>query len=382
MKIPREIGLYVHIPFCRQRCHFCAFYLEVARPERIDAFCSVLEQEIRLHGTQDTLAGRPLQTIYFGGGTPTALPAQKLASLLNRIRATWPTVPAVEITVEAHPSTVTADDLRALADAGFDRISFGAESMNDEDFETIGRPGRVHDTERAVTEARTAGFVNINLDLMYGLPAQTVASWTTTLQALLALEPSHISCYALTIEDGTRLAHDIKRQLVMKPDDARQIDMASVAESLLTSSGFVRYEISNYAKPGWACRHNLLYWTAQDYLGLGPSAQSYVNGVRFGDIADLTAYMEVLGTGNLPVIERTELSISQQQRDALIFGLRLIEGVSGEAVTNSLSTPAARVALAQLLAKGLIEANADRLKLTRLGQRYADTVAEELFCST
>jgi oxygen-independent coproporphyrinogen-3 oxidase len=199
------------------------------------------------------------------------------------------------------------------------------------------------------------------------------------LHALLALEPSHISCYALTIEEGTRLAHDIGRELVVKPDEARQIDMESVAESLLTSSGFVRYEISNYAKPGWACRHNLLYWTDQDYLGLGPSAQSYVTGVRFGDIADLTAYMEELGRDTLPIIERTKLSIAQQQRDALIFGLRLVDGVSGNAVTESLSTPAARTALEQLLAKGLIEIYADRLKLTRLGLRYADTVAEQLF---
>lgn len=379
MMTPREIGLYIHIPFCRQRCHFCAFYLEVARSGRIDAFCTALEQEIRLHREQDTVAGRPLNTIYFGGGTPTAIPVQKLNSLLHLIRATWSISSAAEVTVEAHPSTVTADDLSALADAGFNRISFGAESMNNGDFGVIGRPGTVRDTDAAVAAARAAGFTNINLDLMYGLPGQTVASWISTLHALLALGPSHASCYALTIEEGTKLADDIARERIMKPDDSLQIEMESAAETLLTSAGFVRYEISNYAKPGSACRHNLLYWTDQDYLGLGPSAQSYVNGVRFGDIADLAAYMDLVGKGILPVIERTELSMSQQQRDALVFGLRLIDGLSRHAVKKTLSMPETRAILEQLVAKGLIELNPDRLKLTPLGRRYADTVAGELF---
>ena len=375
MMTPREIGLYVHIPFCRQRCHFCAFYLEVARAERIDAFCSALEQEILLHREQDILAGRPLKTIYFGGGTPTAIPVKKLIALLDFIRETWPISSTVEVTVEAHPSTVTADELRALGEAGVNRISFGAESMDDRDLGAIGRPGTVRDTQAVVAEARAAGLTNINLDLMYGLPGQTIESWTDTLQALLALDPSHVSCYALTIEEGTKLAQDMARELVRKPDESLQIEMESAAEALLASAGYQRYEISNYAKPGSQCRHNLLYWTDQDYLGLGPSAQSYVNGVRFGAIADLSAYVDLLGKGSLPLIERTELSAAQQQRDALVFGLRLIGGVS----RNALDTDASQTILEQLTGKGLIESKEDRVKLTRLGQRYADTVAGEFF---
>lgn len=371
----RDIGLYVHVPFCRQRCHFCAFYLEIAQAARMDGFRSALTHEIDLYRKQNLLAGRQVCSIYFGGGTPTALPANQLVALLELIRTTWPPSANVEVNVEAHPSTVTTEDLIVLAEAGFNRISFGAESMNDRDFAQIGRPGRVQDTETAVVAARAAGFTNINLDLMYGLPGQTLEAWTKTLQLLLSLDPSHVSCYALTIEEGTRLAQDIARNLVRKPDDGLQIDMESAAETLLTSAGFIRYEISNYAKPGFACRHNLLYWTDQDYLGLGPSAQSYVDGVRFGNIADLTAYVDLLSKDIVPVAERTTLSVSDQQRDALVFGLRLLHGVP----LNTIEGSKQRQRVNELVAKGLLVSDADRVRLTPRGQRYADTVAGELF---
>lgn len=379
MTTSREIGLYIHVPFCQQRCHFCAFYLEIGRAERIDAFRAALAQEIDLYREQDVIGGRELQSIYFGGGTPTVIPARQLISLLELIRTTWATSQELEVTVEAHPATVTAEDLRLLADVGVNRVSFGAESMNDQDFARIGRPGAVQDTEAAVAVARAAGFTNINLDLMYGLPDQTLESWSGTLRSLLRLEPSHVSCYALTIEEGTKLAHDIAKGLVPQPDDALQIEMESAAESILTTAGFVRYEISNYAKPGSACRHNLLYWTDHDYLGLGPSAQSYVGGVRFGNVADLTTYIDLLAKHAFPIAERTPLSTSEQQHDALVFGLRLIDGITRETVDRSLANAESRAVLDRLMARGLIESGPDRVRLTPLGQRYADTVAGELF---
>lgn len=379
MTTPRDIGLYVHVPFCRQRCHFCAFYLEVAKSERMEGFALALRREVELYREQAVLKGRPLQSIYFGGGTPTALPVQTLCGLLTLIRGTWPTSPTVEVTVEAHPATITAEDAQALADAGFNRISFGAESMDDDDFGPIGRPGSVRDTERAVAAARAAGFTNVNLDLMYGLPGQTFGSWTATLQSLLNMDPAHISCYALTIEEGTTLARDIARHRMPPLDEALQIDMEAAAEALLTQAGFVRYEISNYARPGRASRHNLLYWTDQDYLGLGPSAQSYVDGVRFGNRADVTAYIELLGMGTLPIEARTVLSPSEQQRDAVVFGLRLLEGVPAATVEPTLLAAGSQARLARLMSQGLLESAAGRLRLTPLGQRFADSVAGELF---
>lgn len=372
----KDIGLYIHVPLCRQRCHFCAFYLEIATPARTEAFLSALERELTLYHQQNVLAGRALQSIYFGGGTPTTIPSQQLGALLARIIKTFPAVPDVEVTVEAHPSTVTRQDLRVLAEAGVNRISLGAESMAPQDFIPIGRPGTVSDTEQAVQDARTAGFSNINLDLMYGLPGQSLASWTATLESLLALDPTHISCYALTIEDHTKLAQDIAKGLVPAPDEMLQIEMEMATESILASAGFTRYEISNYARPGYTCRHNLLYWTDGDYLGLGPSAQSYVAGCRFGNIANLDTYAGQLRNDHLPVTDRRMLTNEEQQRDALIFGLRLLKGIPNKLAIEATEQ---RDILTQLTKRGLIVNEHDRITLTPLGRRFADSVASELF---
>lgn len=248
--------------------------------------------------------------------------------------------------------------------------------MAPQDFIPIGRPGTISETEQAVENARIAGFSNINLDLMYGLPGQSLASWTATLQSLLALDPTHISCYALTIEDHTKLARDIATGLVPVPDEALHIGMEEAAETVLTQAGFTRYEISNYARPGYACHHNLLYWTDGDYLGLGPSAQSYVAGSRFGNIADLDAYTNQLERNRFPVTDRQVLSVEEQQRDALIFGLRLLNGVPNSLTADD---PGQREILNQLIAKGLIVEEGTRTRLTPLGRRFADSVASELF---
>ena len=372
----RDIGLYIHVPLCLQRCHFCAFYLEIATPARIEAYLSALERELPLYHQQNLLDGRALQSIYFGGGTPTVIPALQLAALLDRIRNIYSVTPDVEVTVEAHPSTVTPSDLMILAKAGFNRISLGAESMAPQDFIPIGRPGTISETEQAVVNARTAGFSNINLDLMYGLPGQSLASWTATLHSLLALDPTHISCYALTIEDHTKLARDIAKGLVPAPDETLQIEMETATESVLASAGFTRYEISNYARPGYDCRHNLLYWTDGDYLGLGPSAQSYVAGCRFGNIADLDAYTGQLQNDRLPITDRRVLTNEEQQRDALIFGLRLLKGVPNN---PAIEDAGQRDILTQLTERGLIVNEHDRITLTPLGRRFADSVASELF---
>ncbi|MEQ1793957.1 MAG: radical SAM family heme chaperone HemW [Nitrospira sp.] len=372
----KEIGLYIHVPLCRQRCHFCAFYLEIATPARIEAFLTALERELALYERQGLIGHRKLRSIYFGGGTPTTILPQRLAALLTRIREQFPTAPDLEVTIEAHPSTVTLADLSMLAETGFNRVSLGAESMAPQDFIPIGRPGTVDETERAVKDARQAGFSNINLDLMYGLPGQSLASWTATLESLLKLNPTHISCYALTIEAHTKLAQDIAKGLVAAPDEQLQNEMEEAAEKVLTAAGLIRYEISNYAKPGYACRHNLLYWTDGDYLGLGPSAQSYVAGNRFGNVADLEAYARQLQDDRLPVMDRLNLTTEEQQRDALIFGLRLLKGVPSEMAAEDENQ---RDILLRLAARGLIVHEGDRIRLTPLGRRFADSVASELF---
>jgi oxygen-independent coproporphyrinogen-3 oxidase len=373
------LGLYVHIPFCRQRCHFCAFYLELHRDAAAGAFLRALDTEIRLCASEPLVERRLVRSVYVGGGTPTVLTAGQLTGLLGSLRASFSLHAECEITVEAHPGTVTDVYLSVLRGAGVTRLSFGAESMHHAELARIGRPGSSTETMAAVAAARRAGFMNINLDLMYGLPGQTVESWMRTLSACCELFPTHLSCYALTVEDGTRLAHEIRRERLAPLDDAVHIEMDDAAQRVLAETGYVRYEISNYAKPGFECRHNLLYWTQGEYLGIGPSAQSFVGGVRFGNLADLTAYEAALARGHSPVEGRIALSPKEQLRDAVIFGLRLERGIPTSQLNGHALNYGYLHVIEALRSQKLLEDLADRTRLSRKGRLHADTVAEKLF---
>jgi oxygen-independent coproporphyrinogen-3 oxidase len=372
-------GLYLHIPFCRQRCHFCAFYLELHREAAAESFLGALHTELRLYEAERIVAGRPLRSVYFGGGTPTVLKTAQLATILSAVRDSFALSPDCEITVEAHPGTVTAEDLSALRRAGMTRVSFGAESLHDDELVRIGRPGAEAETREAVAAARTAGFTNLNLDLMYGLPGQTAETWKRTLNACCDLSPSHLSCYALTVEEGTRLAHDIRRKTIQAADETLHVEMDEMARETLTEAGYARYEISNYAKPGFECRHNLLYWTQGNYLGLGPSAQSFVDGVRFGNTANLRAYESALGEGCFPVQDRSVLTDQEQLRDAVIFGLRLEHGIPTSYLDGHAVNYGYEEVVTHLRASKLLEAEDARTRLSTKGRLHADTVAEKLF---
>jgi oxygen-independent coproporphyrinogen-3 oxidase len=377
--ITPPLGLYLHIPFCRQRCDFCAFYLEIYREGRAETFVRSLMQEIGLSGQPQAAAGRPIQSVYFGGGTPTALAATQLTAILSEVRKHFTLASDCEITVEAHPSTISEQDLVQLYQAGVTRMSFGAESMEDGDLARIGRPGAVSETVTAVAQARAAGFTNINLDVMYGLPGQSLVDWKRTLAHCLTLEPAHLSAYALTVEEDTRLASNIQRQLSPAPDEGLQIEMDEATQQMLGDAGYGRYEVSNYAKPGYACRHNLLYWTNGEYLGFGPSAQSYLDGTRFGNVADLAIYDRSLMASRLPIEERTSLSKAEQLRDAVIFGLRLIRGIPSRNLHQHAANYGRETITEELLAQQLIEVDGERSRLSARGLLQADTIAGQLY---
>ena len=373
------LGLYLHIPFCRQRCDFCAFYLEIHRGERADAFVRSLIHEIELSAHQHVATDRLIQSVYLGGGTPTVLPVAQLIAILTEIRNRFSLTSDCEVTVEGHPSTISEQDLAQLRQAGVTRVSFGAESMEDSDLLRIGRPGAVSETVAAMAKARSAGFTNINLDLMYGLPGQSLKSWERTLAHCLALQPTHLSCYALTVEQETRLASNIRLERSPAPDEGLQIEMDEAAQRILSDAGYERYEVSNYARPGHACRHNLLYWTNGEYLGFGPSAQSYLGGTRFGNVADLDVYNRSLADDLLPIEERIELSKEEQLRDAVIFGLRLIQGIPSHNLHQHALNYGHSALTAQLLAQELLEQDGERSKLSAKGRLQADTIAEKLY---
>jgi oxygen-independent coproporphyrinogen-3 oxidase len=373
------LGLYIHIPFCRQRCDFCSFYLEIHRESRAETFVHFLLHEIGLSAQQHVTAHRPIQSIYFGGGTPTALAATQLTAILSEIRTHFTLAANCEITVEAHPSTISEQSLTQLLHAGVTRMSFGAESMEDGDLARIGRPGAVSETVTAMTQARTAGFTNINLDVMYGLPSQSLESWQRTLAHCLALHPTHLSAYALTVERDTTLASNIQRQRSPAPDEGLQVEMDAAAQQILGNAGYERYEISNYAQPSYACRHNLLYWTNGEYLGFGPSAQSYLDGIRFGNVANLAAYNTSLAKSHLPIDDRTRLSEEEQLRDTVIFGLRLIRGISSQDLHQHAANYGHAAVTAQLLAQQLLEEDGTRARLSARGRLQADTIAGQLY---
>ena len=373
-------GLYIHIPFCHQRCHFCAFYLEIHHARAAEEFVASLLTELRLYGDTGLLGPAPLDSIYFGGGTPTTLSSQQLATILATSKQMFGLTPNAEVTVEAHPGSVTRDSLAHLREAGFTRISFGAESMDQTELDRVGRPGSPLSTVQMVAASREAGFTDINLDLMYGLPGQTLESWATSLQRTMELTPTHLSCYALTVEDGTHLKAAVQRGLVPPPDEALQNAMEDLAENILSQAGYVRYEISNYCRPGFASRHNRLHWTGGHYLGVGPSAQSYVAGRRFGNVSNLSAYNTTLGSGRLPVSESDQLTLADDSCERLVFGLRLTDGVSLRE-TGALSFPALTEKVDDLIADDILERNGELVRLTNRGRRYADSVAVTLLAS-
>jgi oxygen-independent coproporphyrinogen-3 oxidase len=372
------LGLYIHVPFCRTRCSFCAFYLEIHREDRVAAYVDTIIHEMRLHATRATLGRRPVETVYVGGGTPTALEPRLLGRILDEAALSFDLSHACEVSVEAHPDTVDRDGLAQLRKAGFNRISFGVQSMDDQELLRVGRDTSAKQTHRAVGLARDAGFENINLDLMYGLPGQTLASWQSSMDAALALGPTHLSCYALTVEEGTGFAAAIKRGGVEEPDSWLQNAMEDDATVRLAAHGFDRYEISNYCREGFACRHNLLYWQAGDYLGLGPSAQSYVRGRRFGNVADLGLYRRFLLSGRLPLDTDEELTPARQRREALVFGLRLSSGVRREMFLDDQRNESDEQTLSDLIQAGLLEIGPERITLTPAGRRLADSIAVHL----
>lgn len=370
-------GLYIHVPFCRSRCHFCAFYLQIHRDDRVQSYLETLRGEIQLHHERGTLGSREVSSIYFGGGTPTTLRTEELCEVLALIRKTFRVAQNAEITIEAAPDTVTAESLTRLREAGWNRLSIGVQSMDEVDLLTVGRRMIPERSMHAVRLARQAGFDNINLDLIYGLPGQTLESWRHTVEEALRLEPMHLACYALTVEQKTRLTVDIHRGDRSAPDPELQNAMEETAAGLLKAAGYEHYEISNYSRPGYACRHNLLYWQDGDYLGLGPSAQSYLESVRFGNVEDLQAYRDTIMTGRLPIAERHELTTAERRREAVVFGLRLTAGLALDPQHDM--DDAHRAKIERLLEEGLLERTPDCVRLTPMGRRFADSVALELF---
>lgn len=378
----RDLGVYVHIPFCAVRCGYCDFTTytatELGGGATQAAYAATAEREVDIAAGVLSGAGlppRPVATVFFGGGTPTLLPAADLLRLLGAVGRAWGLVAGAEVTTEANPDSVTRDSLRALADGGFTRVSFGVQSAVPHVLATLDRthdPARVPD---AVGWAREAGLA-VSLDLIYGTPGESLRDWARSLDAALDLGPDHVSAYALTVESGTRMGALVRRGALAPPDPDDQAAKYEMADDALSAAGYAWYEVSNWARtPADRCRHNLGYWRGHDWWGIGPGAHSHVGGVRWWNVTHPRPYAERLAAGRTPAAGREVLSAEDVALERILLGVRLAEGLD-----VGLDAAALR-ALPPLVADGLVDdgaAQAGRVVLTRRGRLLADAVVRAL----
>jgi len=329
-----QLALYVHVPFCWTRCSYCAFNTYASQPAWIAPYMNALRREIELVGGHDR---RAAHTVYFGGGTPSLLPEAEIAAVLDTSAAVFTLAPDAEITLEANPGTVTQDQLKSLRQIGVNRLSIGMQSAHASELKLFARQHRLDDVGATVALARMAGFDNISLDLIYGNPRQTMSMWRASLDAALRLAPTHISLYSLSIEDATPMQRWLAAGKLPPPDPDLAADMYEWASDRLAAAGYVHYEISNWARPGYSCRHNVHVWRNLPYLGFGAGAHGSAAGMRYANALFPPAYIERLGAqpDSLPfplsaaaeeietIDERTDMS------ETMFMGLRLIqEGIS------------------------------------------------------
>lgn len=318
------LGIYVHVPFCRSKCQYCDFYSVTTKDDRLldgylDAVCGHIKEAGAL------APGYLVDTIYFGGGTPTFFGADGMAAILSVIRKSFDVANSAEVTFEANPDSVSDRLLRRLHSEGFNRVSLGIQCDDDEILKKIGRPHSYAQAVNAVSRIRKAGFKNISLDLMYGLPGQSLEAWEATLENVLSLCPEHISCYGLKVEEGTPLYE--YREYCNLADDDTQADMYLSAIEILRKHGYRQYEISNFCRKGNVSRHNLKYWTGGEYLGFGPNASSDFAGRRFTIIRDLQGYIDGIRSGGQVLQEVQEVPNRERAGEYVMMRLRLISGL-------------------------------------------------------
>jgi len=324
MNVP-SLGLYVHIPFCKQKCVYCDFYSLAGSESRMEEYTAALCGH--LAALAPRAAGHIVDTVYFGGGTPSYLGAERLCRILSAIQRHYRVTPDAEITFEANPdSACDASVLTALRHAGFNRISLGMQSADDGELAEIGRIHTHAQVKAAVTTARKAGFDNLSLDLIYGLPHQTIERWKSNLAAAVELAPEHLSCYGLKVEEGTPLY--ARRHTAGLPDDEAQADFYLYTVDYLAAQGYEQYEVSNFAKAGRESRHNLKYWVLGEYLGFGPGAHSDFGGERFAWSRSIDGYLQGVKTGFIPQSEREAISPLQRESEWLMLNLRTAGGIA------------------------------------------------------
>lgn len=372
----KKLGIYIHIPFCRSKCAYCDFYSLANREEQMDRYVAALLAHLK--ETAPRAESRMVDTVYIGGGTPSVLGAKRLAALLRGVKKEYHLARDCEITMEANPDSVDLALLRAVRRAGVNRLSLGVQSADDGELRTIGRPHTFAQAVQAVELARRAGIGNLSLDLIFGLPGQDMASWRRSVEAVLALEPEHLSCYGLQLEEGTPL-YERRKELTFADDDG-QADMYLWMVERLKAAGYPQYEISNFARPGRESRHNLRYWRLQEYIGFGPGAHSDFGGRRYSFVRDLSAYIEGVESGG-PIVDEDQVIPEEERRsEYIMLGLRTTEGVDGDWYSRRyhMNFRPLEALLRSYAARGLAEEEGGHWHLTPEGFLLSNTLIVEL----
>ena len=371
------LGIYIHVPFCRSKCQYCDFYSLTEKDDRLmedymDAVCDHIKE------AGQRSPGYLVDTVYFGGGTPSFFGADGMAAILTAIRRSFEVSGSAEITFEANPDSVSTRLLRRLRSEGFNRVSLGIQCDDDRILKQIGRPHNYEQAVQAVKNIRSAGFKNLSVDLIYGLPGQSLESWQKTLKNVMELRPEHISCYGLKVEEGTPL-YDC-RDYCNLPDDDVQADMYLSTVEILRSKGFRQYEISNFARRGYESRHNMKYWTGGEYLGFGPDASSDFAGKRFKIIRDLKGYIDGIQNKGAVLDEVEEIPDRERAGEYLMMRLRTVQGIDREEYEKRFLLPFQPLeeALEQYRQRGHALGAEGRWRLTPEGFLLSNTILTEL----
>ena len=385
----REIGIYVHIPFCKQKCYYCDFKSYANKEELIEKYIKWLKYEIKEVGEGNKLDYEndldelvTVKTIYIGGGTPSYLDSKYIKEIIEEIRENFKLADKVEITIEVNPGTVNKTKLLDYINSGINRISIGLQSKDNELLKRIGRIHKYEDFLQTYNMAREVGFKNINVDLMLALPGQTIAKLEKGLKQVIDLQPEHISLYSLIIEDGTKIEKMLKNNEITLPDENIERKMYWETKKVLEEAGYIHYEISNFAKEGYKSEHNWNCWSQKEYMGFGVAAHSYTNDVRFSNIDSIEEYIENYEQGNVTdnFVFHEKQTQSSKMKEYMMLGLRKIEGISIQEFKNKfVGNPLYiyRKELQKLVEEELIEIELDKIKLTEKGLDFANIVWEE-----
>jgi len=378
-----DISIYIHIPLCVKKCAYCDFASFAGRMAQREAYIDAVCREMRAQAA--FFGRRRVKTVFFGGGTPTLLTGAQVQAIMDTLRACFDLLPDAEITMEGNPGTLTRENLAAYRAAGVNRLSLGVQSMEDDLLTAIGRIHTAEQAREAVQMAREAGFENLNLDLMYGLPGQTNAQWEHTLREAVALSPEHLSCYSLILEEGTPLQMQAQaRTCAPLPDEDAICEMDDATQRVLCKAGYAQYEVSNYAKPGRACRHNIVYWECLPYMGLGLGAHSDMDGRRFYNPEDWEGYMQLVESGSTARAQEGENTREDRMFERMMMGLRMTQGVDIERFCAEFDASPEEIWPEQInrfMAQGMMERAGGRLRLTKRGMQLMNSVLVEILDS-